>query len=66
MLVFAKLNIMAKRFRDIGGPGWLLVLAVAALGAALSLIAGETISSLFSSAVFLVLVLVPGGVRRGG
>lgn len=60
-IVFANLNIAAKRARDIGWPGWLYVLAVTIVGAIASMIfsqdAGQTIYLLS----FVVLVLVPSG-----
>lgn len=59
VLVFASLNIMAKRFRDMGLPGWLVVLGVAILSGVLSVYASSNTAALLGPVVWLLLVLVP-------
>ncbi|HET6566276.1 MAG TPA: DUF805 domain-containing protein [Xanthomonadales bacterium] len=58
-LIFASMNIMAKRFRDMGLPGWLLVLGVLILSGVLSVYASSTTAGMLGPVVWLLLVLVP-------
>jgi uncharacterized membrane protein YhaH (DUF805 family) len=59
-VVFANLNIMAKRFRDIGLSGWWIVVLIVILGLVLSRYGSPTLASGFSFVVFFALLLVPG------
>ena len=51
---------MAKRFRDIGLPGWWMVLVVFILSALVSYFVSENASSGFSLLVWIALLLIPG------
>jgi uncharacterized membrane protein YhaH (DUF805 family) len=59
LVLFASLNIMAKRLRDTGLPGWWSTLGVVAIGAMLSQIVSEQVGSGFHSLVMLALILIP-------
>lgn len=58
---FAQLNIAAKRVRDIGLPGWPLVLAMIVLAYMISLISDGYTQQGIRFAFWLVLVLMPSG-----
>ena len=57
----ASINLAAKRFRDIGLPGWLSVLGLTALHAALLFTVPGLVYPWFGLAVLAVLVLTPTG-----
>ena len=57
----ASTNLAAKRFRDIGLPGWLSVLGLTALHAVLLFTVPGLIYPWFGLAVLAVLVLTPTG-----
>lgn len=59
MLLFCSLNLMAKRIRDIGLPGWWTVLAIIVLGGVISSFVSEAFGSTFHLLVWLALLLVP-------
>ena len=59
-LLFAHFNLMAKRLRDIGFPGWPGVLVIFLGIAALSAVIGEEYAGTINTLVWLVLVLIPG------
>ncbi len=59
-LLFAHFNLMAKRLRDIGFPGWPGVLVIFVGIAALSAVIGEEYAGTINTLVWLVLVLIPG------
>lgn len=59
-VLFASLNIMAKRLRDMGVSGWGLVLVIAVISFVLTGYAPVEVASGFSILVFLALVLLPG------
>ncbi len=59
---FAHLNIIAKRVRDIGLPGWWVVLLLAILGIILSTQVSESASDTLSMIALIALLLLPGGV----
>jgi uncharacterized membrane protein YhaH (DUF805 family) len=59
LVLFASLNIMAKRLRDTGLPGWWSTLGVVAIGAILSQIVSEPVGSGFHSLVMIALFLIP-------
>ena len=60
-LAFAGANIMAKRIRDIGLPGWWVVLAVMLLTGFSSTAGPEQIGSGLSTLIWIALLLIPGG-----
>ena len=60
LLMFAGLNIMAKRIRDIGLPGWWMVLALIVLGMLLSYFVSQQAGSGLHTLIWLLLVLIPG------
>ena len=57
----ASMNLAAKRFRDIGLPGWLSVLGLTVLHTALLFTVPGLIYPWFGLAVLAVLVLTPTG-----
>ena len=68
LVLFAELNLMAKRIRDIGLPGWWSVLVLVILSG----IAGAAISDQADQAgqgfhllLFILLALIPTGVFGG-
>jgi len=58
---FAHLNISAKRLRDIGLPGWWVLLGLAILGGILSTQVSTQASNALSTIVLIILLLMPGG-----
>ena len=62
LLMFAGLNIMAKRIRDIGLPGWWMVLAIIVLAMLLSYFVSQQAGSGLHTLIWLLLVLIPGNV----
>ena len=60
MVLFASANMMAKRFRDMGLPGWTVVLACVVIGAVLSHYVSIEAASGFNGLSWLLLLLVPG------
>lgn len=60
LLIFAGLNIMAKRIRDIGLPGWWIVLALIVLGMLLSYFVSQQAGSGLHTLAWVLLVLIPG------
>lgn len=65
-VLFAGANIMAKRLRDIGLPGWWSVLAVAVLTGAVSFAVSEQASSGLHLLIALALALIPTGAFSKG
>ena len=66
LFMFAGANIMAKRIRDIGLPGWWSVLALLVLFTAFSYVVSDHVSSILQSLVWLVLSLIPGNAVAAG
>ena len=60
LLLFMSANIMAKRVRDIGLPGWWVVLAVTVLTGMLGYLVSEEVGNGLHTLVWVVLLLVPG------
>ena len=59
VVFFASLNIAAKRARDIGLPGWLVVLGIVIVSLLLSTMVSNDASNGFSGLIFLALLLTP-------
>ena len=68
VVIAGLLNLMAKRVRDIGLPGWLLVLGLVIVSALISRYVSNSASNSFSSIVGIGLLLIPsdtfGGNRK--
>jgi uncharacterized membrane protein YhaH (DUF805 family) len=58
--LFAGANIMAKRLRDIGLPGWWLVLAIFVISGVVSYQVSNEVSSGLNTMIWVVMLLVPG------
>lgn len=61
LALLASLNLAAKRIRDIGAPGWIVVIGLTLLNGILILAAPRLAYPWFSVAVFAVLSLTPSG-----
>jgi len=59
LLSFIGFNLMAKRIRDIGLPGWWSVLALVLLEAVISYLISQQTSSALHSLIWFFLVLIP-------
>ena len=67
VVMFAQYNMVAKRARDIGLPGWLTVLGVLLLTGIAGATLSESAIGLINGLVGLALLLVPSdALRRGG
>lgn len=64
VMMFANLNVSAKRLRDIGLPGWIGMLVIIIISAVLSALS-ENIASVFNLIVLLCLLLIPTGTVGG-
>lgn len=60
LLCFAALNILAKRFRDIGLSGWIGVCAVLGLGVLLALAVPGPVEIFYALAALVGLSALPG------
>lgn len=60
MVVFAHFNIMAKRIRDMGLPGWWGILGITIFEIFMSIFVNEEIGGYLNFIVWLCLVLIPG------
>jgi len=58
-VLFAGLNLEAKRIRDIGLPGWWTVLATVVVSAVISLAISQQAGSGFNFLIWLALLLIP-------
>lgn len=65
VLFLAHLNLMAKRVRDMGLPGWWTVLALIVVAALISGLVSQQASGAFNSLVWLALLLIPTGMLGG-
>lgn len=61
VVFFAQLNIMAKRLRHMGLPGWWWVLGIIVINLVVTAIAGEQVGNLIGLIVALSLLFIPGG-----
>ena len=66
LFFFVGANIMAKRIRDIGLPGWWMVLAIVVTTGVVSYVVSSEASSALHTLVLVVLLLVPGDVFGRG
>jgi uncharacterized membrane protein YhaH (DUF805 family) len=66
LFMFIGANIMAKRIRDIGLPGWWSVLAIFVLSGLLSNLVSANASNILNSVIWILLLLVPGNALVSG
>ena len=66
LFVFIGANIMAKRIRDIGLPGWWMVLAIFIISGVVSYMISNEVSSALNTLIWVVLVLVPSNALAKG
>ena len=59
LFVFGAANIMAKRIRDTGLPGWWLVLVIVVLTGIVSYVISEEASSGLHTLIWVLLLLIP-------
>ena len=62
VLSFMSLNIMAKRIRDMGLPGWWMVLILFVLESVVSYFISQQVSSGLHTLIWILLVLIPSDV----
>lgn len=62
LLVFAQINMMAKRLRDTGLPGWITLLAVMVVTGLVSGFIGSGIGGLMNILFWLALLFTPPGL----
>ena len=60
LFMFIGVNIMAKRVRDIGLPGWWMVLAIFVISGVVSYMVSNEVSNGLNTLIWVVLLLVPG------
>ena len=65
VLFLAHLNLMAKRIRDMGLPGWWMVLALFVAAALTAGFVSQQASGAFNSLTWLALLLIPTGMFGG-
>jgi len=65
-LAFAGANIMAKRIRDIGLPGWWMVLLIFLITGGATAAGSEQSGSGLYSLIWIALLLIPGGAFARG
>ena len=58
-VAFVGFNLMAKRLRDIGVPGWWSVLAIMVLGMIISASVSEQAGGTFHTVIWVILLFVP-------
>ena len=66
LLLFMVANIMAKRIRDIGLPGWWSVLAIIVITGIVSYMVSNEVSNGLSTLIWVVLLLVPSNAQAKG
>ena len=59
LFAFGGMNIMAKRIRDIGLPGWWVVLVITVLEGIISFIVSGQVSSSLHTLIWIALLLLP-------
>ena len=65
LFFFMEANIMAKRIRDIGLPGWWVVLAIVLLTGSLSYMLSPQVSNGAQTLIWVLLLLIPTGAFAG-
>ena len=66
LFVFIGANIMAKRIRDIGLPGWWMVLAIFVISGVVSYMISNDVSNGLNTLIWVVLLLIPGNALAKG
>ena len=66
LFLFMVANIMAKRIRDIGLPGWWSVLAIIVITGIVSYMVSNEVSNGLSTLIWVVLLLVPSNSQAKG
>ena len=66
LFLFIGLNIMAKRIRDIGLPGWWTVLAIFIVSGVVSYLVSDNAGSIVNTLAWVAVVLVPGNALAKG
>ena len=66
LFLFIGVNIMAKRIRDIGLPGWWTVLAIFIVSGVVSYVVSDNAGSIVNTLAWLAVVLVPGNAPAKG
>ena len=66
LILFAGLNIMAKRIRDIGLPGWWGVLIIAVATGVVSVVISDQASSGLHTLIWIALLLIPTNAFNRG
>jgi len=66
LFLFMVANIMAKRIRDIGLPGWWSVLAIIVITGIVSYMVSNEVSNGLSTLIWVVLLLVPSNAQAKG
>jgi uncharacterized membrane protein YhaH (DUF805 family) len=66
LFLFMVANIMAKRIRDIGLPGWWSVLAIIVITGIVSYMVSNEVSNGLSTLIWVVLLLVPSNSQSKG
>jgi uncharacterized membrane protein YhaH (DUF805 family) len=66
LFLFIGVNIMAKRIRDIGLPGWWTVLAVFIVSGVVSYLVSDNAGSIVNTLAWVAVVLLPGNALAKG
>ena len=66
LFLFIGVNIMAKRIRDIGLPGWWTVLAIFIVSGVVSYLVSDNAGSIVNTLAWVAVVLVPGNALAKG
>jgi len=64
VVAFVSFNLMAKRFRDMGLPGWWAVLAIVVQGMIVSASVSEQAGGVFHTVIWLLLLFVPSNALK--
>lgn len=60
LIIYGSLNVVAKRIRDMGFPGWITLIITGILVMVISFYVSEDMSNLFGIIFALLLLFVPG------
>jgi len=66
LFLFIGVNIMAKRIRDIGLPGWWTVLAIFIVSGVVSYMVSDNAGSIVNTLAWVAVVLVPSNALAKG